>query len=211
VATPHLLVVFLLVTAAAIVWMAQVQPRDAHVVKFELATSVDEARCLLCEFDSDSWARMRKTFERDSLFILGYTCFFMVVGLGVGRFSAPLGWTVVLLALAVGVFDILENTNALEVLSTDLSDASAPFLQRMSSWSRLKWFSLGPLALAIAWADFAQRTSAWGSVGAAVFAVTGIVFAVSWLAPSLLYTPLPIGLLAAAMIVQTVVAFRQPG
>ena len=53
-ATPHLLVVFLLVTAAAIVWMAQVQPRDAHVVKFELATSVDEARCLLYEFDSDS-------------------------------------------------------------------------------------------------------------------------------------------------------------
>jgi xanthine/uracil/vitamin C permease (AzgA family) len=207
--TSNLLVLFLLVTVAAIAWLAPVALKDAAAVKFELAKSTSDAESVLGDFHGDRWRRMQATFQRDAPFILGYTGFFVVAGLGVGRFSTGLSWSIVLLALAAAVFDILENAYGLKVLSASLSEGSVPLLRRMASWSQLKWFSLGPLALAIAWADFAHHGSVWGRVSAGLFLAAGLIFTASWPIPSLLYGQWPLALLGAGMIAHTVVAFQQ--
>ncbi len=205
----YLLVLFLLVTAAAIAWMTPVKPDDQNTVRFELARSVDEARPLLGELDGVQWKRMRATFQRDFLFILGYAGFFAAVGLGVQRLSPWLGWVIVALALAVGLFDVLENVNGLAVLSHALGDDSVSALRRMSSWSRLKWLTLGPLCLGIAWADLAQRAPVWSVLAAALFCLAGIAFCASLAAPSVLYSRWLATLLFLAMVAQVVLAYKQ--
>ena len=128
----RLVLLFFVVTGAAVAWMAPVKPADGKTVKFELARSVGEARALLGELDGDPWQRMRATYHRDFLFIVGYTGFFVAVGLGVRRFRPGLGWAIVALALVVGVFDVLENVYGLAVLSHALGDDSLSALRRMA-------------------------------------------------------------------------------
>ena len=205
----RLVLLFFVVTGAAVAWMAPVKPADGNTVKFELARSVGEARPLLGELDGVQWRRMRATYRRDFLFILGYAGFFVSVGLGVRRVSPGLGWAIVVLAAAVGVFDVLENVNGLAVLNHALGDDSVSALRRMSSWSRLKWFTLGPLVLAIAWADLVRRVPFWGVLAAALFCLAGIAFCASLAAPSVLYSTWLIALLFLAMLAQLVVAYRQ--
>jgi len=205
----RLVLLFFVITGAAVAWMAPVKPADGNTVKFELARSVEEARPLLGELDGVRWQRMRATYHRDFLFILGYTGFFVAVGLGVRRFRHGLGWAIVALALAVGVFDVLENVYGLAVLSHALGEGSLSALRRMSSWSRLKWFTLGPLALGIAWADLAHRVPGWGILAGVLLGIAGLVFCASPFAPRVLWSSWLPGLLFLAMLAQVVVACRQ--
>jgi hypothetical protein len=204
----HLFVGFLLVGLAAVVWMWDAHPGAGRVVAFEIAPDAAAARSVLGDHDGDVWRRMRSCFHRDSLLILGYTGFFVTAGLGLARWSATLSWLVVLLALAAGTLDVLENAYALEVLAAELTPLSTPLLARMSLWSRLKWWSLGPLALVLAWADLRFEEHIWGRIAAAAFGAAGLAFASSAVAVRVLSWPWPMPALMAAMVAHAAAALR---
>jgi hypothetical protein len=183
----QLMVVFAFINVSALAWMIATDPGEGRVVRFELAGSVESAKPLVDEFNGDVWSRMRESFHRDSLFLFSYTGFFLATGLFFGPASGKWSWAVVLLALATGICDVMENTHALGALSRPWEGHSDALLAAMRGWSRMKWGLLGLLTLSLAYADWNWLRNVWGKAATVCFAVSGAGYTLGIAIPDLIF------------------------
>ncbi len=198
----HLMLVFLLVAVSGVAWI--IAAGQAPTVRFELARDLAEAKAILGPFGEERWKAMREAFLRDSLFILGYTGFFVMAGLEIAASNRRLGWFVALAALAVAVLDIMENTWGLRFLALPPEDASGALLASLSMWSRLKWVGIAPLALALAWADWKQPPGIWMWIAVGAFLLAALASLVFAVAPAVRLVRALVPLLGVATLAHTI-------
>lgn len=178
----HFAAVFACLVVGSMVWMLSVGALP--VVAFQLSFSREKAEAIVGAYSSAEWVRMRESFLRDSLYLLAYTGLFASFGLQISERSKLFGWLIVILAIATGTADVLENTNALRILSQPMAQSDNRLFYDMTLWSRTKWGLVGALCLFLGWANLRFPWNRWSRAAAFIFLAAAAGFAVGAVLPA---------------------------
>ncbi|MCX6217869.1 hypothetical protein [Spirosoma sp.] len=176
----------LLVAMCTMLYQRDVLPADAAkdsqpVIRFELARTPADIRALFTDAPQKPRIafvdKMRFLTRLDFLFILFYTLFtFLFSWKAIQADPTVPNRFVLVLAVAVGLFDVLENIQLLGILAKveqNTMDTFQPELPRLSVFTWVKWELTGLLMVLIA--PFLWKGDSW-SKGLAVFFLIVFLF-----------------------------------
>ncbi|MEO5925737.1 MAG: hypothetical protein ABIR70_18105 [Bryobacteraceae bacterium] len=111
-------------------------------LEVQTVTDAEDLRLTLGDAPSQDRETMRIKVKIDFAFILAYVAF--LVSLGVlaaqkGGWRRAAGVAVALCALAIGVFDVLENLAILDILDVRIADTTSTLLDAIRTPARIKW------------------------------------------------------------------------
>jgi hypothetical protein len=111
-------------------------------LEVQTVTDAEDLRLTLGEAPSQDRETMRVKVKIDFAFILAYVT--LLVALGVlrarrGGWRRGTGVAIALCALAIGVFDVLENLAILDILDVRIADTTTTLLDAIRDPARIKW------------------------------------------------------------------------